>query len=96
MAARNEITGDLIKSKVSDSEKYKKGFDEIDWSVKLEDAEVGTNKPVEQSALCEICGKSLAGTKECAWTGCPLNWDEKRIDVIGSNGPTGEHYEEVK
>lgn len=21
------------------------------------------------------------------------DWDEKRIDIIGSNGPTGEHYE---
>lgn len=23
-------------------------------------------------------------------------WDEKRIDIIGSNGPTGEHYKEQK
>ena len=21
-------------------------------------------------------------------------WDEKRIDIIGQNGPTGEHYED--
>lgn len=24
------------------------------------------------------------------------DWDEKRIDIIGSNGPTGEHYGETK
>jgi hypothetical protein len=23
-------------------------------------------------------------------------WDEERMDVIGQNGPTGEHYEEMK
>jgi hypothetical protein len=23
-------------------------------------------------------------------------WDEKRIDVIGQNGPNGLHYEEIK
>lgn len=22
------------------------------------------------------------------------DWDEKRMDIIGSNGPTGEHYAE--
>ena len=24
------------------------------------------------------------------------DWDEKRIDIIGSNGNTGEHYEGIK
>jgi hypothetical protein len=23
-------------------------------------------------------------------------WDEKRVDVIGSNGNTGDHYKEMK
>ncbi len=22
----------------------------------------------------------------------PEDWDERRVDIIGSNGPTGEHY----
>ena len=22
----------------------------------------------------------------------PDEWDERRVDIIGSNGPTGEHY----
>jgi hypothetical protein len=37
MAARNDITGDLIKTKVADDKEYKKNYDGIDWSVKLED-----------------------------------------------------------
>ena len=37
MAARNDITGDLIKSRVGDTDKFKKGYDGIDWSVKMED-----------------------------------------------------------
>jgi hypothetical protein len=49
--------------------------------------------------LCNICGKSLSATKECAWTSCPLNWgdeaSERRQDIIGQNGPTGDHYEEL-
>jgi hypothetical protein len=39
--------------------------------------------------LCDVCGKDLKATKECAWTSCPLNWDEKRADIIGSNGNIG-------
>ena len=37
MVARNEITGDLIKTKVNDDQKYKDNFDKIDFSIKLED-----------------------------------------------------------
>lgn len=51
MAARNEITGDLIKTKVGDSDKFKKGFDGIDWSVKLEDTVATSDKPVEPVQL---------------------------------------------
>ena len=35
--ARNPITNDLIKSK-STTETFDKNFDQIDWSVKLEDS----------------------------------------------------------
>lgn len=45
------------------------------------------------SSLCQICGKELSKVTECAWTSCPKDaWDEDRIDIIGSNGPTGDHY----
>jgi transketolase len=35
MTARNDITGDSIKSK-SNSDNYRNRFDAIDWSVKME------------------------------------------------------------
>ena len=35
--ARNPVTNDLIKSKTS-TETFDKNFDQIDWSVKLEDS----------------------------------------------------------
>jgi hypothetical protein len=53
--------------------------------------------PEPKDPLCKICGKVLGSTKECAWTGCPLNWgDENRIDIVGQNGNEGLHYEENK
>jgi hypothetical protein len=38
MATKNDITGDLIKSKTS-NETFDKNFDQIDWSVKMEKLE---------------------------------------------------------
>jgi hypothetical protein len=35
--ARNPVTNDLIKSKTS-NDTFDKNFDQIDWSVKLEDS----------------------------------------------------------
>jgi len=76
MASRNDVTGDLIKSRKNTKE-FEDNYDKI-----------FRNK----DPLCDVCGKSLTATKECAWTGCPLNWDESRVDIIGQNGPTGDHY----
>jgi hypothetical protein len=39
--------------------------------------------------LCDICGKDLEAVTECAWTSCPLNWNEHRADQIGQNGNVG-------
>jgi hypothetical protein len=80
MASKNDITGDAIKSRVN-SKEFEDNFDAIFR---------------KKDPLCNICGKVLDATKECAWTSCPLGWDEKRLDIIGQNGPTGEHYEEEK
>lgn len=77
MTSRNDVTGDLIKSR-KNSKEFEDNFDKI----------FRKNK----DPLCDVCGKSLTATKECAWTGCPLNWDESRVDIIGQNGPTGDHY----
>lgn len=45
--------------------------------------------------LCDICGKELNKVTECAWTSCPLNWNEGRIDIIGQNGNDALVYEEL-
>ena len=79
MATRNDITGDLIKSRVN-NQQFEDNFDNIFR---------------KKDPLCDICGKTLNAVKECAFTGCPLNWDERRIDIIGSNGPVGYGEEDI-
>ena len=66
----NSVTGDSLVSKVGTKEqqdKYAEGFDRI----------FGKKK----DPICNVCGKTLSTTKECAWTGCQLNWDEGNIDI---------------
>lgn len=79
MAARNDVTGDLIKSRVTNKQ-FEDNFDAIFR---------------KKDPLCDVCGKTLSTTKECAWTSCPLNWDEKRADIIGSNGNIGYGEEDI-
>jgi len=73
MASKNDITGDKIQSRVSNKQ-FDDNFDAIFR---------------KKETLCDVCGKSLSATKECAWTSCPLNWDEARADIIGQNGNIG-------
>lgn len=49
-----------------------------------------------QQMICDICGKDLDKVVECAWTSCPLLWDEDRIDQVGQNGNDALHYEELE
>ena len=77
--AYNDITGESISTKYGSKEahnNYENNFDAI----------------FSKTALCKVCGKDASSTKECAFTGCPLNWDEARIDVVGTNGNDGLHY----
>jgi len=96
MAATNNITGHSLVSKVGDKdqqEKFNANFDAI-FGVKPKKEKYVP--PALSDPLCKVCGKHLASTKECAWTGCQLNWDESRIDAIGANGdgfPYKSHYE---
>lgn len=46
MATKNEITGDLLKSKIT-NKNFTKGFEEIDWTNKLGGPEPTSDKPVE-------------------------------------------------
>ena len=45
--------------------------------------------------LCDVCGQDKETKQECGYMSCPKLWDEVRIDRIGQNGPTGEHYESM-
>jgi len=76
MATTNPITGQALVSKPATKE-YEDGWDRIFG---------------KKEALCQVCGKDLNKITECAWTSCPAHWNESRIDVIGQNGNTGDHY----
>lgn len=81
----NPITGDLISTRFGNKEaqeKFEANFDAIFRKPKVE----------EKQVLCEICGKEMNSVKECAWTSCPINFNEARMDVIGQNGNDGDHY----
>jgi hypothetical protein len=91
MAAINDVTGDALVSRLL-SDKGSEAFDRIFGEKKKTNG--GWKPPaIISDPLCKICGKGLASTQECAWTGCPLNWDEKRTDIVGANGNDGLHYE---
>jgi len=71
MATRNDITGDELRSKLS-NKNFEDNFDAIFRKKKEPLNEYPDN------------GND------------PEKWDEARVDVVGSNGNTGEHYEELK
>lgn len=84
--SKNDVTGDEIKSKVS-SKAYEDNFDRIFRKDKVADSPLSTN----QSDKCPTY------PEPCFCTGaCKPGWDEDRIDVIGQNGNTGEHYDKFK
>jgi len=64
MVAKNNITGDLIQSKLN-SKAFEDNFDRIFRKVKEEAPELWTEE------------------------------DEKRVDIIGQNGPVGYSIEEM-
>lgn len=79
--ATNSITGDSISTKYGSKEAQKNFENNFDAIFK------------SKESLCSICGKDKLTTKECAWTSCPMYWDESRIDIIGSNSNEGLHYD---
>jgi hypothetical protein len=91
MATTNPITGDAIATRFGNKEaqeKFDSNYDNI-FGVKPKKEKYVPPPIIASGSLCDICGKDLNATKECAWTSCPLNWDEKRADIIGSNGNIG-------
>jgi hypothetical protein len=84
MVARNDITGDLIKSKTTMGKEFEDRFKAIfgdkkktngGWTPPVAPVEATTNKPVEPVQLELDFG------------------DEHRIDTIGQNGNDGLHYD---
>lgn len=47
MAATNDITGDALRSRIS-NEKYKSNYDQIDWSKKDEVKQHGADNPEKE------------------------------------------------
>lgn len=82
--ARNDVTGDLIKSKPS-SDMFGDNFDRIFRKKdKLPiDKEWDQMAPVGKELLNEYPDNGAD----------PDKWDEKRVDTVGQNGNDGLHYE---
>jgi hypothetical protein len=81
--SKNPITGDEIKSKLNTPE-FEANFDNIFRKNKVAPVEDTADKPLECPKYNE-CECYMAGS-------CQEGWDENRIDTIGQNGNTGEHY----
>ena len=86
MRTTNDITGDAIFSRANTKE-FEDNFDAI------------FRKPVEQDEpKCQSL--DAAYERRAMQEGLVTEpvfdenkeWNEKRMDIIGSNGPTGEHY----
>lgn len=77
MATKNEITGDSLISKTLSPE-GESNYDTI----------FGTKKRTNGGYV-----PPPLPLNEYPYNGLDSEeWDEKRMDIIGSNGPTGEHY----
>jgi len=102
MPSHNDITGDALVSRAL-SKKGEEAFEEIfgkrktngGWKPPLAPLAPVDTKVTAQDALCDVCGKTLSSTKECAWTSCSLNWNESRVDTIGQNGNVGYTEEDI-
>lgn len=80
--SKNDITGDEIKSKVSST--YADNYDKIFRKDTVASVDTSANKLAQCPNYPEPCFCTGA---------CQPSWDEKRIDIIGSNGNEGIHYE---
>lgn len=78
MASYNDITGDKIATRTI-TKQYGDNFDNIFRKNKVVEDTPTADQPVEPTQMELDFGSEEA---------------ERRIDIIGANGPTGEHYEE--
>lgn len=75
--AKNDITGDDISTRTG-SKLSKQNFDNNFDAIFRKDLPLNEypDNSLESDVLCNICGKDLKATRECAWTSCPLNFEE--------------------
>lgn len=88
--ASNPITGDFIKSRANTKE-YENNFDAI-FRKPIEQQEpkcLSLDSAYERKAIAEGLVKTPVFTEN-------KEWNEKRVDIIGSNGNDGLHYESEK
>jgi len=79
--SKNDITGDAIATKIG-SPSAKQNFDSNF------DAIFRRNLPLNEypettaddKVLCDICGKDLLRTQECAFNSCPLNFVDSKLE----------------
>ena len=87
MTTRNPITGDEIKSKINTKE-YEDNYDRI-FKRKPQSLDAAYERRAMMQGL--VVNPLFEENKEL-WTEA----DEKRMDVVGTNGNEGLHYEENK
>lgn len=88
MATRNDITGDLIKTKANGAnEAYSDGWDRIFGKKKAV-----TNEETKEANQVEDNMATTQATPDQS-VESTQDWDEERQDVIGQNGNEGIHYE---
>jgi hypothetical protein len=88
MTSKNDITGDLLKSKPS-TKKYEDNFDKIFGKKNIQ---AGKDEALLNAQECKKSGVARPQSSPHQPLDNGETWDEKRIDIIGSNGNTGEHY----
>jgi type I site-specific restriction-modification system R (restriction) subunit len=78
---QKEIGDAEIKQMLNDIAYYQKRVEELEQPAQecewCKSREVNFDMDEPEDPLCKICGKGLGSTKECAWTGCPLNWSHE-------------------
>lgn len=90
--SRNPITGDEIKSKIN-SKEYEDNYDRI-FKKKPQSLDAAYERRAMMQGL--VVNPLFDENKELVDRPSEL-WseeEEKRMDLIGQNGPTGEHYED--
>jgi hypothetical protein len=89
MVAKNDITGDKIQSKTP-SKSYEDNYDNIFRKPKK--PKEYTDEEISQWKWVNNTVDGLNTSSDKPMESPTDDWDETRIDIIGQNGGTGDHY----